>query len=279
MIRLEIARLLRDRIWRWALGIAMSVGLGFLSRHWLATYHALGTANVWDLVLAGVTQFYVATVILPGYYLLLVADLAVSDLDGHVVFMAGRLSSRFEWWIAKVVALTAAAILVIVLVLGGLFCVGLIAGLPFRGTWSAYVREGGAYEMFRVAGSSLVVVWHDPLLAVGQFAVFAIGTLVSVGLAVMAVSMWLRSAWMPWALGTMGAVATYAVWMIQPADIRWMPTAQMMLLQHVLWRHVLFFGRRPDLWSFGYLAAMGALGVCGGFWRVRTMALSNGMIG
>lgn len=280
MIRLELARLIRGRLWRWTIGVGLSLGIGLLSLHWLSTYHARSTANVFDLVLAGVSQFYVATVILPVYFLFVVGDMATGDLEGYAAFLAGRIPNRMAWWGGKAIALAVGAALVLLTVVGVLVAVGLMAGLPLRLTWSPYVYQGGAYEMGKFAGSSLADVWPGgPLVAVGEFTALALGTFLSLGWGVLAVALRLRNILMPWLLGMVAASVTYAVWMVRPAAIRWMPTAQMMLLQHVPRPYAMFFGRNPILWSLGYITVASVIGALGGLCQARTMDLNSGVSG
>ncbi len=280
MIRLELGRLIRARLWRWAIGIGLSVGLGVLSWHWLGTYHARATANVWDLVLAGVSQFYVAAVILPVYYLFLVGDLAAGDREGYAALLAGRIPSRGAWWAAKVIALGVGGALVVLLVLTILVSMGFVVGLPFHLTWSLYVRHGGAYEVPRSAGLSLATVWpQGPLAAIGEWAALALGTFLSLGCNVLAVGLRLRTTLIPWLLGLVAASATYVVWMVQPTALRWMPTAQMMLLQHISRSPVRWFGTHPLWWSAGYVVIMSAMGIFGGLRQARHMSLTPEVVG
>ena len=273
MIRLELLRLFRGRPWRWAIGIGLSVGLALLSLHWLSTYHA-ERANLGDLVLAGVSQFYVAAVIVPAYYLFLIADLAAPDWEGYATLFAGRMPSRLAWWSAKAIALGVAAALVLLMIFTVLVGVGLMAGLPFHLSWSFYVRHGGAYQMPR---SSLSAVWpQGPWLAVGEWAVLGLGTLASLAWGLLAIGMRLRDALLPWILGIVAASASYAVWMLKPGALRWMPTAQMMLLQHVTGPRQRFFGPHPLAWSLAYVSTLSALGMFDGLIQARTIAFTKG---
>jgi hypothetical protein len=86
----------------------------------------------------------------------------------------------------------------------------------------------------------------------------------------------LRDALLPWILGIVAASASYAVWMLKPGALRWMPTAQMMLLQHVTGPHQRCFGPHPLAWSLAYVSTLSALGMFDGLIQARTIAFTKG---
>ena len=222
-------------------------------------------ANQWNVLFSLINNPFVAMILLPMLFLILILDLAWRDMHTWQASIWVRIPSRLSWWIAKMIILAGAASAYV----AGIFSLGIIIGVlvaPFHNGWSRLSFRPGSFTQ-TLAGHGLspetALVWNCVLLW---------GALVGFGVIGMSLSLWGRGIAGAGAIMAASTFAAYGLWVVHPSWGIWFPSFQGVLSAHA--------GLDPRLpryfrvvWSLQWDGLLILISAITGAWRMATAML------
>jgi hypothetical protein len=179
LCRFEMTRLLLRR--RWLLVVPVSALIAYVSVYSLVAPASIGASlNIWDGLLAAFNSQIFFAVFVP-LYVFLVGDCLLADWSTCYSWtVLARVSSRSQWWRAKVVTIMTAALIYVLVAMLTALAVSSLRHLPFATRFSSYALGQGLPRLYQVVwprapGAFLLVLWVFTALGLGAFALLAIG--------------------------------------------------------------------------------------------------------
>jgi hypothetical protein len=178
--------------------------------------NGIQSLNVLDYIINALTQQFNCMVMLPSIFLILVADLILSDLNnGYAGLILTRARSRLSLLLAKICVLFVCAFLFTMICTVIYLISGLLSGLPLDFTWSSH-------SLFTEETSpSFVLIMIECLYIFG---------LTAYGTFLLMVSLILRNTVFTWGTGAFMNILSYVAWLKMREIEKWFPTSQMMFL-------------------------------------------------
>jgi hypothetical protein len=211
-------------------GVAFLGALSFFAPSW----------NPWDLVASTTSLRPVALVIIPGYLWWVSNDLSHA-WEGMAVL---RIGSRRRWWIADLVSLGVAALVLTVGLTGAAVVAALVHG-GWSWDWGPFVQS----QHLPALRAYPPATWALEAVVLLSMGLWAMGAVLHV------LALWWRSLWLPWvALMLPDLLAVTFPGTSAPVLTWGLPGPQFGLLVHFS-----LFGTVNPGWSIGY--AVGLLGV------------------
>lgn len=205
-MRLELARLLGWR--RWLGAGAVLAGAALVISDQLMAEGERRVVNQWDVVMTGLNQSITVPFLLVPLFVALVGDVLIADRHAPFALLSvPRAPSRGRWWMWKLGALAAAALLF-----------ALLAAFVFAAIGALRTRVGWAFSTFAAAPRPLLNRFFAPppigvfppggiLLVAGYFGL----ALAAYAAPIMAVSLWWPRPWLPLAISLALAMVFYRV--------------------------------------------------------------------
>lgn len=222
-------------------------------------------ANQWDVLFSLVNNPFVAMILLPMLFLILVLNLGWRDVQTWPASLWVRITSRLSWWMAKLLIIVFAALAYVV----GTISLGLIIGMlvaPFQNGWSALTFRPGSFT------ATLALHSLHPETALLLSFLLLWGTLAGFGILGVSLTLCFRGIALAGAMMAASTFAAYGLWMVHPSWGVWFPS-----FQGVLSAHAGFDPRLPWYfrvsWSLGWDGIVAVAGGALGAWRIATTML------
>lgn len=205
-MRLELARLLGWK--RWIGAGAVLAGAAFVVSDQLMGGGARRVVNQWDVVMTGLNFSITVPFLLVPLFVALVGDVLIGDRHAAFALLSvSRARSRGWWWMWKLGALVAAALLF-----------ALLAAIVFAAIGALRTRLGWGFSAFAAAPRPTVDRFYSPppmasfppagILVVAGYFGLAIAAFAA---PIMAVSLWWPRPWLPLAISIALAVVFYRI--------------------------------------------------------------------
>lgn len=257
MLTFEIlVQLIYRRRWRWLIATVFLFGISIV----LSPGRANGLYSAWDYLLVCITQQFNTIVLIPCIFLFLVADLILGDFNNNfIAIIFPRLRSRGHLLLIKCCGLFSASMFYSLLCFGVFLLTGLMKGMSLT-----YASTQNLFGIQLSFAAQVVLVF---ILFVTSLTSF--GSLITTG------SLLIQNLIIPWTLGAMLCCISYILFMLHLAPIKWLPSAQMMLLIHLpnhLMSDIPQFGIG---WTCLYNSILFACSVCIAGLRLRSMNIQT----